>query len=97
MYIMTSDEDAIISGGQNAIKSGILSTGTSSVAGALNFECVATRLHLGDRFQEQIEATTRAVDPGAIGGCACFGQLARTNDDFSGLACATSLICLIPE
>jgi len=95
--IMTSKDNAgIMTGGKTAVEKAMTTMPSSEVAGALVFECVATRLHLADKFSEQVNETARAVPSEHIMGCACFGQLARTQGDFSGQGCATSLVCVLP-
>ncbi len=95
--IMTSKDNAdIMTGGKTAVEKAMTMMPSSEVAGALVFECVATRLHLADKFSEQVSETADAVPSEHIMGCACYGQLARTQGDFSGQGCATSLVCVLP-
>jgi hypothetical protein len=95
--IMTSKDNAgIMIGGKTAVEKAMTSLSSSEIAGALVFECVATRLHLADKFSEQVNETATAVPSKQVMGCACYGQLARTQSDFSGQGCATSLVCVLP-
>ncbi len=97
VYIMSSEDNSdIVASGRTALDRARRNINSEKVAGALVFECVATRLHLDNRFEELARQTAEAVEPSALMGCACFGQLARTHDEFSGQGCATSLVCLIP-
>lgn len=96
VQIMQSNDLAILAGGESAVRRAAGADGPP-LAGALVVECVATRLHLGERFSDQVGTTARSVDPAHMIGCASFGQLARVDAEFSGLMDATSLVCLIPS
>lgn len=97
IYIMTSENNkGVINGGSAAADKAKKNLVSEEIAGALVFECVATRLQLADEFASQVSTTAYAVKPNQLMGCACYGQLARTQNDFTGLGCATSLICLVP-
>lgn len=98
VYIMKSEQHDVLNGGKLAIEQAKHQLDTQdSLAGALVCECVATRLQLGDKFSEEITSTASELNPVQLSGLASYGQLARTSNKFSGLGCATSLVCLIPN
>lgn len=97
VYIMKSEHNGVVNGGKTAIAQAQLQNKSESLAGALVCECIATRLQLGDQFADEVRLTASALDSVQLMGLASYGQLARTLDEFSGLGCATSLVCLIPD
>ena len=96
VFIMKSERDSVINSGREAIVQAKEQYEIDSFAGALVCECVATRLQLGDSFSEEVGTTASFLNPVQLMGLASYGQLARTSNQFSGLGCATSLVCLIP-
>ena len=98
VQIMEADRDAVISSGGRALDSARRQVGNDAeVAGALMFECVATRLRLGDGFGEEVAGMAKSLGETPMLGCNSYGQLARVRGEFTGLMDATALACLIPK
>lgn len=97
VFIMNRQDTAVLDGGKRALAQAKQQTKTDQFAGALVCECVATRLQLGDEFFTEIQATASQLDPMRVMGLASYGQLARADGEFTGLSCATSLVCLVPN
>ncbi len=97
VFIMKSNKNDVSNSGRLALKSAKQKSETDQFAGALACECVSTRLQLGPAFIDTIRLTGSELRPTQILGLVSYGQLARTTDEFSGLGCASSLVCLIPK
>ncbi len=95
--IMAAEDEAIIRSGQHAVELAQARLGSVPYAGALVFECVATRLRLGGQFAEEVAGMKQALGDVPFIGCNSYGQLARVSGEFTGLMDATALVCLIPE
>jgi hypothetical protein len=64
---------------------------------ALFFDCVATRLRMGKEFGLEMEALKKVLGTTKYAGCNTYGQIARTEKQFSGFHNCTAVVCLIPE
>lgn len=67
------------------------------VAAGLFFDCVATRLRLGDRFDDELEALRRAFPDTPWLGCNTYGQVVRAAGQFNGFHNCTAVVCLLPD
>lgn len=94
--IMRAEDSSILQSARQAVKLAQERLGDMPIAGALMFECVATRLKLGARFADEIALMKEALGTLPFAGCNSYGQLARVHGEFSGLMDATALVCLIP-
>ena len=63
---------------------------------ALFFDCVATRLRLGDSFSLELDALQHALGDSQFIGCNTHGQIARSEQQFSGFHNCTAVVCVIP-
>lgn len=97
VQIMEADRDAVISAGGRALCEARKKVGDATIAGALMFECVATRLRLGDSFGDEVAGMSRELAGSPLLGCNSYGQLARVHGEFTGLMDATALACLVPR
>lgn len=64
---------------------------------ALFFDCVATRLRIGEEFGKELEAVQRVLGDAPLVGCNTYGQIARSDGQFSGFHNCTAVVCVIPE
>lgn len=64
---------------------------------ALFFDCVATRLRLGKEFGFELDALRSVLGQVNFAGCNTYGQIARTEGQFSGFHNCTAIVALIPE
>jgi hypothetical protein len=63
---------------------------------ALFFDCVATRLRLGDAFGLELESLQSALGDARYAGCNTYGQIARAPGQFSGFHNCTAVVCVLP-
>jgi hypothetical protein len=64
---------------------------------ALFFDCVATRLRLGKEFDFELKALREKLGPVGFAGCNTYGQIARSDGQFSGFHNCTAVVAIIPE
>ena len=69
----------------------------SKPAMAFFFDCVATRLRLGNDFSQELATLQLALNPINFAGCNTHGQIARAEGQFSGFHNCTAVVCLIPS
>ena len=66
------------------------------LAGSLLFDCAATRLRLGRAFGDELKAVADSLGSTNFAGCNTYGQIARTEGQFSGFHNCTAVVCVIP-
>jgi len=64
---------------------------------ALFFDCVATRLRLGEDFGDELDAVTRELKSAPFAGFNSYGQIVRAEGQFSGFHNCTAVVCVIPD
>ncbi|HEY0141816.1 MAG TPA: FIST N-terminal domain-containing protein [Thermoanaerobaculia bacterium] len=64
---------------------------------ALFFDCVATRLRMGGEFGMEMDALQRALGKVPYVGCNTYGQIARSEGQFSGFHNCTATVALLPD
>jgi len=64
---------------------------------ALFFDCVATRLRMGGEFGIEMDALQRALGKVPYAGCNTYGQIARSEGQFSGFHNCTATVALLPD
>lgn len=64
---------------------------------ALFFDCVATRLRLGDAFGFELESLAKELGQASFVGCNTHGQIARAEGQFGGFHNCTAVVCAFPE
>lgn len=64
---------------------------------ALFFDCVATRLRLGDDFAYELGTVVEQLGPAKMVGCNTYGQIARAEGQFSGFHNCTAVVLVIAD
>lgn len=64
---------------------------------ALFFDCVATRLRMGGDFGIEMDALQQALGKVPYAGCNTYGQIARSEGQFSGFHNCTATVALLPD
>jgi hypothetical protein len=64
---------------------------------ALFFDCVATRLRLGDRFGAELGAVAEELGDLPFAGFNSYGQIVRSEGQFSGFHNCTAVVCVLPD
>jgi hypothetical protein len=64
---------------------------------ALVFDCVATRLRLGQAFNQELEAVSAELKGAPFAGFNSYGQVVRAEGQFSGFHNCTAVVCVLPD
>ena len=64
---------------------------------ALFFDCVATRLRLGDEFAYELGSVVERLGGAKMVGCNTYGQIARAEGQFSGFHNCTAVVLVIAD
>ena len=64
---------------------------------ALFFDCVATRLRLGQAFGNELDAVGKALGDAPFVGFNSYGQIVRAEGQFSGFHNCTAVVLVIPD
>ena len=64
---------------------------------ALFFDCVATRLRLGQAFQQELDALAGELGGVPFAGFNSYGQIVRAEGQFSGFHNCTAVVCVLPD
>lgn len=71
--------------------------GEHPVGAALFFDCVATRLRMGESFAGELDAVGRSLGTTVLGGCNTNGQIVRRDGQFNGFHNCTAVVCAFPR
>ncbi|MDP9177240.1 MAG: FIST C-terminal domain-containing protein [Gemmatimonadota bacterium] len=69
----------------------------NTASGALFFDCVATRLRLGDDFGDELDTVARELKSVPFAGFNSYGQIVRADGQFSGFHNCTAVVCVFPD
>lgn len=64
---------------------------------ALVFDCVATRLRTGAKFNSELQAIENILGDAKMVGCNTYGQISRVDGQFSGFHNCTAVVCILPK
>ena len=80
----------------SAVRSALSQLEGNAPAGAFFFDCVATRLRLGQQFGEELAAVQRELGDVPFAGFNTYGQIAQSEGQFNGFHNCTAVVCVIP-
>ncbi|WP_340647478.1 FIST N-terminal domain-containing protein [Phenylobacterium sp.] len=96
VYIMRVSAASAVEAAQEATQAALAAIGEHKPQAALFFDCVATRLRMGEQFGEEV-ATVRDQLAGAdLLGCNTHGQIARAEGQFEGFHNCTAVVAVLP-
>ena len=97
VHIMRSSERSAVAAAERATAAALdgLHGGRPKVA--LFFDCVATRLRLGDVFGLELNALSDQLGKIDLAGCNTHGQIARAEGQFGGFHNCTAVVCVFPD
>lgn len=94
---MTTSSDSSAAAARKAAMSGMDQLGGDEPRFALFFDCVATRLRMGeDEFQAELTELSQAMRGVPFLGFNTHGQVARAAGQFSGFHNCTAVVCMFP-
>jgi hypothetical protein len=97
VHIMRTTERSAIDAASRATEAAVAGLKGHKPEVALFFDCVATRLRMGDAFGYELEALARQLDGAEFVGCNTHGQIARAEGQFGGFHNCTAVVCVLPE
>ena len=96
VQIMRSTNTSAVEAAKGAVRAAVAALGDSRAEAGLFFDCVATRLRLGDHFGEELAAVTDTLPSIPFTGCNTHGQIVRAEGQFNGFHNCTAVVCLFP-
>lgn len=97
VHIMKATASSAADAAAQATRSAVDKLRGQEPAAALFFDCVATRLRLGDMFGFELEAVQKALGSGDLVGCNTYGQIARAEGQFGGFHNCTAVVLAFPR
>ena len=98
VHIMRTSTQSAVDAAARATKAAVAAIGGHKPRVALFFDCVATRLRMGDAFGFELESLAKKLGPDAkFIGCNTHGQIARAEGQFGGFHNCTAVVCVFPE
>ena len=95
VHIMKTTSESASQAAAQATDHALAALDGHSPGAALFFDCVATRLRLGDDFAYELETVTARLGPAQMVGCNTYGQIARAEGQFSGFHNCTAVVLVI--
>lgn len=95
--IMTTTADSAADAAAEATRDALDQLQGHAPAVALVFDCVATRLRLGQEFGAELAAVQRELGDVPFAGFNTYGQIAQAQGQFSGFHNCTAVVCLLPQ
>jgi hypothetical protein len=97
VHIMRTTEGSAVRAAESATRMAIAALGGLRPSAAFVFDCVATRLRMGQSFDNELRACTELLHPAGFVGCNTYGQIARAEGQFGGFHNCTAVVCVLPE
>lgn len=94
--LMKTNAQSAAQAAREATTAAIGALGDVKPAAAIVFDCVATRLRLGRAFEDELRACASLLEPAGFVGCNTYGQIARSEGQFSGFHNCTAVVCVLP-
>jgi hypothetical protein len=96
VHIMkTTDESAAVAAAR-ATAAAVAALDSCPPGAALFFDCVATRLRLGESFDYELQSVRDVLSGAPFVGCNTYGQIARSEGQFSGFHNCTAVVLVLP-
>ncbi|HEX8172509.1 MAG TPA: FIST N-terminal domain-containing protein [Thermoanaerobaculia bacterium] len=97
VYIMKTTARSAAEAAMRAVNSALGDMRGTPPEVALFFDCVATRLRMGGEFGMEMDALQQALGKTPYVGCNTYGQIARSEGQFSGFHNCTATVALLPD
>lgn len=97
IHVMKTSAASAILAAEQATRAALDALCGRKPGAALVFDCVATRLRLGQAFDDELKACAQLLEPAGFVGCNTYGQIARAEGQFGGFHNCTAVVCVIPE
>lgn len=97
VHIMMANTATACDAARHAAQTAIERLQGAKHAGSLMFDCAATRLRLGQAFGDELKAVAKVLGSNNFAGCNTYGQIVRSEGQFSGFHNCTAVVLAIPE
>jgi hypothetical protein len=97
VHIMKTTAQSAADAAMRAVNSALGDMRGTQPEVALFFDCVATRLRMGGEFGMEMDALEHALGNVPYAGCNTYGQIARSEGQFSGFHNCTATVALLPD
>lgn len=97
VFIMKTTAGSAIEAAAGATRSALAGLQGHKPHAALFFDCVATRLRMGEVFGVELSAVAELLGSANLVGCNTYGQIARAEGQFGGFHNCTAVVCVLPE
>lgn len=95
--IMKATADSAVTAARQATASAVQALHGEKPGAALFFDCVATRLRMGEVFGFELESVAKMLGGADLVGCNTYGQIARAEGQFGGFHNCTAVVMVVPE
>lgn len=95
VHIMKTTNESASQAAAQATDHALAALADHAPGAALFFDCVATRLRLGDQFAYELGTVVERLGPAKMVGCNTYGQIARAEGQFSGFHNCTAVVLVI--
>jgi len=96
VHVMRTTEKSAVDAATRATQAAVASLDGHPAQVALFFDCVATRLRMGDVFGVELESLAAGLGNAKFVGCNTHGQIARAPGQFGGFHNCTAVVCVLP-
>ncbi len=97
VHIMKTTADSAVAAASSATAAAVGALQGEKPRAALFFDCVATRLRMGEVFGFELESVARVLDGAQLVGCNTYGQIARAEGQFGGFHNCTAVVMVLPS
>lgn len=97
VFIMKTSAASAAVAAARATEAAVGALGTHKPGAAVFFDCVATRLRTGSEFGFELDTVARALAGAPFVGCNTYGQIARSDSQFSGFHNCTAVVLALPS
>lgn len=96
VHIMKATSESAIVAAERATKAAVAALHDERPSAAFLFDCVATRLRMGDIFGLEIDSVAKLLGGADLAGCNTYGQIARADGQFGGFHNCTAVVLVLP-
>ncbi|HUQ28252.1 MAG TPA: FIST N-terminal domain-containing protein [Usitatibacter sp.] len=97
IHVMKTSAESAVTAAQQATRSALDALAGARPGAAFVFDCVATRLRMGNAFDDELRSCADILHPAGFVGCNTYGQIARAEGQFGGFHNCTAVVCVLPE
>jgi len=97
VHIMRASGSSAVEAADEATQAAVAALGGRRPQAALFFDCVATRLRMGEQFGDEVATVRQRLSGADLLGCNTHGQIARADGQFEGFHNCTAVVAVLPE